>query len=96
MQFQHADRFARAADFSGYVIDAFEWLWREGKTQPKMMSIGLHLRMLGRPARMWALEQILEHLCAKTQVWIARRDEIARHWLKVVTDADGSTFSVTK
>jgi hypothetical protein len=45
---------------------------------------------------MWALEQILEHLCAKTQVWIARRDEIARHWLKVVTDADGSTFSATK
>jgi peptidoglycan/xylan/chitin deacetylase (PgdA/CDA1 family) len=91
MQFQHADRFARAGDFSGYVIDAFEWLWREGEKHPKMMSIGLHLRMLGRPARMWALEHILQHLCSKTQVWIARRDEIARHWLKLMANDNGAT-----
>ena len=81
MQFQHTQRFVRASDFSGYVNDAFDWLWREGAEQPKMMSIGLHLRMLGRPARMWALEQILQHITSKGGVWIARRDEIARHWL---------------
>lgn len=81
MQFQHTHRFVRAEDFSGYVLDAFEWLWREGATRPKMMSIGLHLRMLGRPGRMWALECILEHLRSRPQVWIARRDEIAEHWL---------------
>ena len=81
MQFQNTHRFVRADDFAGYVIDAFDWLWREGANQPRMLSIGLHLRMLGRPARMWALEKILKHLQHKGQVWIARRDEIARHWL---------------
>jgi allantoinase len=83
MQFQHTHRFVRADDFVGYVIDAFEWLWREGETRPKMMSIGLHLRMLGRPARMWALERILQCMTSRPRVWVARRDEIARHWLSV-------------
>ena len=81
MQFQHTHRFVRAQDFSGYVNDAFDWLWREGETAPRMMSVGLHLRMLGRPARMGALEQMLTHMQARGQVWFARRDEIARHWL---------------
>ena len=81
MQFQHTQRFVRADDFAGYVIDAFDWLWREGAEQPRMMSIGLHLRMLARPARMWALERILQHMRDRGQVWIARRDAIARHWL---------------
>lgn len=81
MQFQNTHRFVRAEDFAGYVLDAFEWLWREGEHTPRMMSVGLHLRMLARPARMWALETILEHMRAKGLVWIARRDEIARHWL---------------
>lgn len=81
MQFQNTHRFVRAEDFAGYVIDAFEWLWREGETAPRMMSVGLHLRMLARPARMWALEKILSNLRSRGQVWIARRDEIARHWL---------------
>ncbi|WP_112323670.1 polysaccharide deacetylase family protein [Oceanibium sediminis] len=81
MHFQHTDRFVRADDFAGYVIDAFEWLWREGAARPKMMSVGLHLRMIARPARMWALERILQHMRGREGVWIARRDEIARHWL---------------
>lgn len=83
MQFQHTHRFVRAQDFAGYVNDAFDWLWREGESVPRMMSVGLHLRMLGRPARMWALEQMLEHMQSKGQVWFARRDEIARHWLGI-------------
>ncbi len=82
MQFQHTQRFVRAQDFSGYVNDAFDWLWREGETAPRMMSVGLHLRMLGRPARMWALEQMLQHMTSRGQVWFARRDAIARHWLE--------------
>lgn len=81
MHFQHTHRFVRADDFAGYVTDAFDWLWREGQNRPKMLSIGLHLRMLGRPARMWALERILQHITRHEHVWIARRDEIARHWL---------------
>lgn len=87
MQFQHTQRFVRAADFAGYVNDAFDWLWREGEKTPRMMSVGLHLRMLGRPGRMWALEQILEHMHARSQVWIARRDQIARHWLSLPAQA---------
>lgn len=81
MHFQHTHRFVTAQDFADYVIDAFEWLWREGAGQPKMMSVGLHLRMIGRPARMWALERILAHFRERGEVWIARRDEIARHWM---------------
>lgn len=91
MHFQHTHRFVRADDFAGYVIDAFDWLWREGERQPKMMSIGLHLRMLGRPARMWALERILEHISSRERVWIARRDQIAGHWLEALGFEDYSS-----
>lgn len=96
MQFQHTQRFARADDFAGYVIDAFEWLWREGAEQPRMMSIGLHLRMLARPARMWALERILQHMRHRGQVWIARRDAIARHWLNGAGALTESTNKFTE
>jgi hypothetical protein len=73
----------RAHDFSGYVLDAFDWLWREGAHAPRMMSVGLHLRMLGRPGRMQALVDMLAEMTRRPGVWIARRDEIARHWLSV-------------
>jgi len=81
MQFQHTHRFVRAHDFSGYVLDAFDWLWREGAHAPKMISIGLHLRMLGRPGRMQALVDMLAELPRRSGVWIARRDELAQHWV---------------
>jgi peptidoglycan/xylan/chitin deacetylase (PgdA/CDA1 family) len=81
MQFQHTQRFATAAQFAEYVCDAYDWLWQEGARAPRMMSIGLHLRMIGRPARMKALELILSHLHAKPGAWIATREQIARHWI---------------
>jgi peptidoglycan/xylan/chitin deacetylase (PgdA/CDA1 family) len=81
MQFQTTNRFRGASDFADYVLEAFEWLYREGLHAPKMMSIGLHLRVIGRPGRIGALERILSTMRAKDDVWIARRDEIARHWL---------------
>ncbi|MCZ8101792.1 MAG: polysaccharide deacetylase family protein [Burkholderiales bacterium] len=81
MQFQNTHRFVRAYDFSGYVLDAFDWLWREGAHAPRMMSVGLHLRMLGRPGRMQALVDMLVEMTRRPGVWIARRDEIARHWV---------------
>lgn len=81
MQFQNTNRFRGAADFAEYVLEAFECLHREGATAPKMMSVGLHLRMIGRPGRIGALDRILSAMRAKRGVWIARRDEIARHWL---------------
>jgi allantoinase len=83
MQFQATQRFVRAADFSGYVLDAFDWLWREGAQAPKMLSVGLHLRMLGRPGRIQALHDMLAEMTRRPGVWIARRDAIARHWLSV-------------
>ncbi|WP_374631739.1 polysaccharide deacetylase family protein [Ferrovibrio sp.] len=81
MQFQNTQRFARASDFSGYVTDAYDWLAREGQTAPRMMSIGLHLRMIGRPGRIAALEQILRHITESGSAWIATRAQIAQHWL---------------
>lgn len=82
MQFQHTQRFATADSFAIYVTDAFDWLWREGPDRPRMMSLGLHLRMIGRPGRISSLERILEHMTSRGAVWIARRDEIARHWIE--------------
>jgi len=82
MQFQHTQRFATAAQFAEYCCDAYDWLWNEGEHAPRMMSIGLHLRMIGRPARMQALERILRHLHARPGAWIATREQIARHWIE--------------
>jgi peptidoglycan/xylan/chitin deacetylase (PgdA/CDA1 family) len=80
MQFQHTQRFDTAGSFSEYVCDAFDWLAREGERAPRMLSVGLHLRMIGRPARMKALETILRHVRERGG-WIATREQIARHWL---------------
>jgi peptidoglycan/xylan/chitin deacetylase (PgdA/CDA1 family) len=82
MHFQHTQRFAGAADFAAYCTDAFDWLSREGERAPRMLSIGLHLRMIGRPGRIAALERILAHVTGKRGAWIARREDIARHWIE--------------
>ena len=80
MQFFHTNRFCGAGDFASYVIDAFDWLHREGAHAPKMMSIGLHLRIIGRPGRITALNKILDHITDRGNAWIARRIDIANHW----------------
>jgi allantoinase len=80
MRFQAGGGFTLARDFAAYVIDAFDWLWREGSTTPKMLSVGLHLRIIGRPGRIAGLEQVLAHITGREGVWIARRVDIARHW----------------
>lgn len=81
MQFQHTQRFGTGGDFAQYVCDAADWLAREGATRPRMLSIGLHLRMIGRAGRMGALERILQHL-QHQGAWIATREQIARHWIE--------------
>ncbi|MDF1790974.1 MAG: polysaccharide deacetylase family protein [Thalassobaculaceae bacterium] len=83
MRFQRAGGFHFAGDFARYCCDAIDWLWEEGRTAPKMLSIGLHLRIIGRPGRIAGLAQVLEHIRRKGGIWIARRDEIARHWRKM-------------
>ena len=66
-----------------YAKNSFDQLYREGEEgYPKMMSLGLHLRIIGRPGRIWALEAFLEHACAKQNIWIATRHQIAQHLAK--------------
>lgn len=81
MQFQHTQRFDTGRAFATYVCDAFDWLRREGRTRPRMLSVGLHLRMIGRPARIGALETILNHISRSGDAWVTTREQIARHWL---------------
>ncbi len=68
------------ADWLQYAIDSFDWLYREGKESARMMSLGLHLRIIGRPGRIGYLEKFLDHVAAKPDVWIATRKQIADHW----------------
>jgi len=82
-------RFARdgggyvvAEEFVTYIRDTFDELCTEGEERPKMMSVGLHARLLGRPGRIGALHRILDYVAGHDRVWIARRDDIARHWQK--------------
>jgi peptidoglycan/xylan/chitin deacetylase (PgdA/CDA1 family) len=65
-----------------FVRDAFDMLYEEGaKGRPKMMSVGLHMRLIGHPARAMGLQRLLDHMAARPGVWIARRADIARHWI---------------
>ena len=66
--------------FSDYLIQAFDLLYQEGKQQPKMMSIGLHTRISGKPGRAADLARFLDYVCARPGVWVTRRVDIARHW----------------
>ncbi len=82
MRFTRAETFRLAGDFLTYLKNSFDWLWREGERAPCMMTVGLHLRIIGRPGRISALEDFLDYVSERGQIWIARRDQIARHWLQ--------------
>ena len=69
--------FATAADFYTYLEDTFEQLYEEGG---RMMSVGLHCRIVGRPGRAPALDRFLAHVKQRDDVWVTTRAEIARHW----------------
>jgi peptidoglycan/xylan/chitin deacetylase (PgdA/CDA1 family) len=89
MRFAPGGGFVQAEDFGRYCIAAADWLLREGQRAPKMLSIGLHLRIIGRPARMRGLEMVLEHLARTPGLWLARRRDIARHWLARAGEGTG-------
>lgn len=82
MKFSVAPGFSAPSGFFEYLRDAFDVLYREGKTQPKMMSVGLHTRLAGRPGRAAALERFLDYVKQFDDVWICRRIDIARHWIE--------------
>ncbi len=81
MRFGTHQGFNTGEDFARYLIDAFDVLHAEGLAgAPKMMSIGLHCRLVGRPGRLAGLRRFLDHAQAKERVWFCRRADIARHW----------------
>ncbi|MDH5501766.1 MAG: hypothetical protein OEY72_11775, partial [Gammaproteobacteria bacterium] len=65
-----------------YLKDTFDVLYAEGDTKPKMMSVGLHCRLAGRPGRAAAVEKFLDYVSSRDRVWIAKRIDIANHWLR--------------
>lgn len=80
MRFATAQGFNSGADFERYLVDAFDVLYAEGSEAPKMMSVGLHCRIVGRPGRAAALARFLDHVQRHEDVWVCRRVDIARHW----------------
>jgi putative urate catabolism protein len=83
MRFASSHGFAQGEDFFVYLRDTFDALYREGEMEglPKLMSVGLHCRLAGRPGRSAALERFLDHVHNHERVWICRRIDIARHWI---------------
>ena len=82
MRFATPQGFNSGEQFFQYLKDSFDALYAEGARTPRMMSVGMHCRIVGRPGRIAALGKFLEYVSGKRQVWIARRIDIARHWLK--------------
>jgi peptidoglycan/xylan/chitin deacetylase (PgdA/CDA1 family) len=84
MRFVQAQGFNTGEHFFRYLRDSFDALYAEGDPsgldRPKMMSIGMHCRILGKPGRIGALRRFLDHVQAHEGVWVARRIDIARHW----------------
>jgi putative urate catabolism protein len=85
MRFAALQGFNSGTQFFDYLKDSFDTLYREGDPAgldaPKMLSIGLHARICGRPGRIASLERFLDYVCGHERVWICRRIEIARHWI---------------
>jgi putative urate catabolism protein len=82
MKYAVAPGFTSGEAWFSYMRDAFDLLYAEGATAPKMMSIGLHCRLAGRPGRAPALARFMDHVLNHDRVWVATREQIARHWMK--------------
>jgi putative urate catabolism protein len=80
MRFALPQGYSQAEDFFIYLRDSFDVLYAEGAESPKMMSIGMHCRLLGRPGRILALQKFLDHIEKHDKVWVCKRVDIARHW----------------
>lgn len=80
MRFATAQGFNSGLDFERYLIDTFDVLYSEGARAPRMMNIGLHCRIVGRPGRFAALQRFVDHAARHPDVWFCRRVDIARHW----------------
>ena len=82
MRFATSQGFNSGEQFYTYLKDSFDALYEEGKTNPKMMSVGLHCRLIGRPGRIQSLKKFLDYVLKFNDVWICKRIDIAKHWIK--------------
>ena len=79
---KYAGWMGTADQWFSFIRDAFDMLYAEGAKQPKMMSVGLHMRLIGHPARAAGLQRLLDYMMQRKDVWITRRVDIAQHWVK--------------
>ena len=82
MRFVANQGFNTGDHFFTYLKDSFDTLYEEGKTNPKMMSVGLHCRLIGKPGRIQSLKKFLDYILKHEDVWICKRIDIAKHWIK--------------
>ena len=82
MRFATNQGFNTGDHFFTYLKDSFDALYEEGKTNPKMMSVGLHCRLIGKPGRIQSLKKFLDYIQKHQNVWICKRIDIAKHWIK--------------
>jgi putative urate catabolism protein len=82
MRFATPQGFNAGDQFYAYLKDSFDVLYEEGRHAPRMMSVGLHCRLVGRPGRIASLEKFIKYVKSKSRIWITRRIDIAHHWLK--------------
>jgi allantoinase len=81
MRFASPQGFNTGEQFYTYLKDSFDVLYAEGETSPKMLSIGMHCRLLGRPGKFRALQRFLDYVEQHDRVWVCRRQDIAEHWV---------------
>ena len=82
MRFATNQGFNTGDHFFNYLKDSFDALYDEGETSPKMMSVGLHCRLIGRPGRIQSLKKFLDYVLKFNDIWICKRIDIAKHWIK--------------
>jgi allantoinase len=82
MRFATNQGFNTGDHFYNYLKDSFDALYEEGKTSPKMMSVGLHCRLIGRPGRIQSLKKFLDYVLKFNNIWVCKRIDIAKHWIK--------------
>jgi len=82
MRFATNQGFNTGDHFYSYLKDSFDVLYEEGRTNPKMMSIGLHCRLIGKPGRIQSLKKFLDYIQKHEDIWVCKRVDIAKHWIK--------------
>ena len=82
MRFATNQGFNTGDHFYSYLKDSFDALYEEGRTNPKMMSVGLHCRIIGKPGRIQSLKKFLDYIQKHEDIWICKRVDIAKHWIK--------------